>query len=96
MLGVFRFVHFVCCICAGACLSTNHQKDPFLSASQFAPSAMPVSDSVVSFLEEIENAPPKRYSENQFFEIREALDKKSQKVRIVTYNRPLSKIYVYI
>jgi endonuclease/exonuclease/phosphatase family metal-dependent hydrolase len=68
---------FVVCGCAAAVV---------LSSYVNVPAETRITDSVVPLIENIENVPPKKYSENHFSEIHAALDKKAQKVRIVTYN----------
>src|ERR1700686_4858768 len=45
-----------------------------------------ITYSTVSILENLENAPPKKYSERHVLKINEVLEKKAQKIRIVTYN----------
>ena len=45
-----------------------------------------ITNSVISLLDNIENSPPKKYSERRFLEINKVLEKRAQKIRVVTYN----------
>jgi len=58
----------------------------FLFGSSVVGSADQISGSVVPIVENIETLPPQKYSERLFSEISIALEKRHQKVRVVTYN----------
>jgi endonuclease/exonuclease/phosphatase family metal-dependent hydrolase len=71
------FAFFAACGCAAAVV---------LSSYVNVTARAHIVDSVVPLIEKLENVPPKKYSENHFSEIQAVLERKNQKVRIVTFN----------